>query len=80
MSNAVVEEKADEEDRDLDGVVTAFEADGSGLREKFRALQTEYRTKLTEIPAGLVDVMQIAKRSITLGEQLRKSDRLLQKS
>lgn len=57
--------------------MTVAEAKGSGLREKFRQLQTECWTVHAEVPAGSVDVMRIVKRSVTLEEQLRESDRML---
>lgn len=41
------------------------------FERKFRQLQTNFRAVYTEMPAGLVDVVQIAKHSITLEEQLR---------
>lgn len=40
VSDAVVAEEAGEEDRDLDEVTTAAEADRSGLQRQFHELQT----------------------------------------
>lgn len=42
MLDVVVVEDADKENWDLDGVMTAAEADGSALRGKFCALQTRF--------------------------------------
>lgn len=57
---------ADEEYWDLGRVTTAAEADGSGLWVKFRELQTKCLAVHTDMPAGLVDVVEIAKRIIKL--------------
>lgn len=43
VSNAVIVDEADKENVELDGVLTAAEADGCNLRGKFRKLQTECR-------------------------------------
>lgn len=74
LSDAVVVEETDEEDWNLDGVMTGPESNGSGLRGKFRELQTEFRAVYTEVPAGLVDVVRMTKRSITLEEHQRECD------
>lgn len=59
--------------------MSTAEADGSGLRGKVFELKTECRAVHTEVPAGLVDVVRMAKCSITLEMQLRESDRELQR-
>lgn len=51
MSDAVVVDKADGEDWDLDNVMTAAEASRSGLCKSFRELQTEYRAMYAELYA-----------------------------
>lgn len=71
-------EEVDEEDWNLDGVVTAAEADKSDLRGKLHELQTAFLAVHIEIFAGLVDVVQMTEHSVTLEEQLRNSDRELQ--
>lgn len=60
--------------------MTAADADGIGLRWKVRELQIEYRAVPTNLPSGLVDVVRMAKHSITLEEQIRDSDGELRKS
>lgn len=53
VSDAVVREEADEEDWNLYRVMTVADADGGGLRGKFRYLKIECREVHTEEPAGL---------------------------
>lgn len=55
-------------------MMTAAEANGSGLRGKFRELQSECRAMRTGLSAGLVDEMRMAERIIKLEEQLREKD------
>lgn len=66
VSDAGVVKEATKENWDLDGVMPAAEANASGLRGKFRGLQTECRTVIRKVRTGLVDVAPMAKRSITL--------------
>lgn len=80
VSDAVVMKKADEADCDLDGVMTAAETNGSGPKRKLCELQTECWTAHIEVPAGFVDVVQMAKRSSTIEEQQRESGRELLKT
>lgn len=74
-----VAEDADNEDWDLDGVITAAGVKESGLRGNSRECQIEFQEVHTEVFVGLIELVQIAKRSITLEGQLRDSDSKLQK-
>lgn len=58
--NVFVEKEADEEDWNLDGVITAAEPDDRVPRRRFSGLQTERRAVLTEVLAVLVDALQMA--------------------
>lgn len=80
VSDAIIVEEDDGENGDFDGAVNAAEANGSGLRANFCEMQTECRAVRTDVSAGLVDVMQIAKRSITIEGQIRESDQELKKT
>lgn len=73
--DAVKAEKADEENRDLDGLMNAAEAIGSDFREKFRELQAEFRGVHTKMPAFLVDVVKMPKSKIMLEGYLEKSEK-----
>lgn len=54
--------------------MTAGEPNESGIRWKSRDLQIEFRGVHTEVLAGLADVGQMAKCSLSLEERLRESD------
>lgn len=58
--------KADEEYWDLDEVTTAAEAYGNGFCVEFRELQTKCRAVSTDMLAGLIDRIDLAKRNIKL--------------
>lgn len=72
--------ETDGKDRNFDRVITAARANGSGLRGKFRVLQTKSLAVHTDVSPDLVNVAKMAKRSITFEEQLRKSDKKLHKT
>lgn len=74
LSIAVVVEEADEDDWDVDGVVIRARAKGSSLRGILRDLQTEFLAVHTKVPAGLVDVVRMASRTIKLEKHLIESD------
>lgn len=76
----VVVAEADEEVRDLDGLMTAAEVKRSGLWGKFCELHTECRAVLTKVLSGLVDVVKMTKPITTREEKPRKSDREFQKT
>lgn len=65
MSGIVVVKEADEENWDLDGVLTAAGTDGNCLCGKFCELQTQCRPVHSEVPADLVVMLRMAKCSIT---------------
>lgn len=58
----------------LDEVMTATDADGSELWMKFREFQTKFREVYTELPTGLVGVVQMPNRSIAWEEQSWEND------
>lgn len=74
MCAAVLAEEAEGENWDLNGVMTVAEAEGSRFRGKYGELQTACWAVL----AGLVNVVQMAKRCFTIEEQLRESNPELQ--
>lgn len=79
MYDALVVKDVFEEDWGFDGGMTATERIGSGLQEKFSDLFFECRVVHTELPAGLVNAVGIAKCRVTFEVQLSKSERELQK-
>lgn len=66
-------------DCNLHGMPTAFKAAGSGLRRKFRELQTKCQVVYTKVPTGLTEVVCMTKRTIALDEQIWENDYELQK-
>lgn len=60
-------------------MITVAEADNSGLRKKLCEFLTECRVVYDKVPAGLVNVARLFKRSTTFGEQLNKSDQELRR-
>lgn len=60
--------------------MTANEASGNGLPEKFLELQTDSRAVQTEMLAGFLDLMQFAECSTKLEEQIQERDWDLQET
>lgn len=73
VSDVIILNETGKEHWYFDGLMTAFEADGSYFRGKFRELRTECQTLHTEEPTVLVDVERVVKHSITLKKK-RESD------
>lgn len=71
---------ADENDRFLDKVMIAAEAEDSNFQRKFREPQSKLRAVHTERSAGLVRNVHVVKRSILREGQLKESKRQLQKT
>lgn len=80
VSNAIEVEEDNEEAWDFDGVMNAAEADGRSIRGKFHEIQTECQVMHTEVRAGLVDRVKMAKRNVTIEMQVNEIDRELQKT
>lgn len=64
--------KNNDEDWDLDRIMTAEKVNAGGMRGKMRALQEKYCSANVEVPADMMAVVALPKQSLDLKRQVAK--------